>query len=298
MPSCDFLIIDTYNMIVRSKTPWTRVEGENLVILSFLRMIKKAIDDFQPIKVIMPIDDYIGNSFRRTLLPEYKAFRSSRNEKDPFSDNFKKQKEVILRLLETCLPVYTLKYKGYEADDLIAMICNIASDDVNIVIWSNDNDLIQIQQKINNVKVWNPQQKDFSENPSYDYVTYKSLIGKRNEMPGVKGIGKKTAEKVMSSPYEFIRLIASQPKRYVEYRLNRRIADLLDNELPVPKNLHYILDTKTKYEDTEFEKFVKKNKYISVLNNMVSYHETFRKLQFSNNSQEREWFFNKRGIIK
>lgn len=298
MPSCDFLIIDTYNMIIRSKTPWTRVEGENLVILSFLRMIKKAIDNFQPIKVIMPIDDYIGNSFRRTLVPAYKAFRSSRNEKDPFSNEFKKQKEIILKLLETCLPTYTLKYKGYEADDLIAMICNIASDDVNIVVWSNDNDLIQIQQKIKNVRVWNPQQKDFSKDPGYDYVTYKSLVGKRNEMPGVKGIGKKTAEKVMSSPFEFIRLIGSQPKRYIEYRLNRRIVDLLDNELPIPENLHYILNKKIKYDDKAFERLINKNNYPSIKNQISSFHETFRKVQFKNNIKEREWFFNKKGIIK
>lgn len=298
MSSCDFLIIDTYNMIIRSKMPWTRVENENLVILSFLQMLKKTIDYFQPTKVIMPIDDYIGNSFRRVLLPEYKAFRSARNEKDPFSEDFKKQKEIILKLLELYLPVYTLKYKGYEADDLIAMISNIVSDDVNIVIWSNDNDLVQIQQKLENVKLWNPHQKDFVKNPNYDYVTYKSLIGKRNEMPGVKGIGKKTAEKVMSSAFEFIRLIASQPQRYVEYRLNRRVVDLLDNELPVPKNIHYILNTKTKYNGKAFEEFILEYKHANILNQMNYYHETFNKLQIKNNTNKREWFFNKKGIIR
>ncbi len=298
MSKCDFLIIDTYNMIIRSKTPWTRVKGENLVILSFLRMLKNAIDYFQPVKVIMTIDDYIGNSFRRELLPEYKAFRSIKNDRDPFSEDFKVQKEIILKLLETCLPVYTLKYKGYEADDLIAMISNIVSDDVNVVIWSNDNDLVQIQQRLENVKIWNPQQKGFLENPSYDYVTYKSLVGKRNEIPGVKGIGKKTAEKVMSSAFEFIRLIASQPQRYVEYRLNRRIVDLLNNELPVPKNLHYILNTKIKYNYKAFKELVVQNKYTSILSQMNSYHETFIRLKNANNENKKEWFFNKRRTIQ
>jgi len=242
----------------------------------------------------MPFDDYIGNSFRRTLVPEYKIHRRARNEADPFNDSFKKQKEIILSMIEHVFPVYSLKYKGYEADDLIAMICKIASDNVNIVVWSNDNDLIQIQQKMPNVRIWSPQRKDFMPNPEYDYVTYKSLVGKNNEMPGVKGIGKKTAERAMRSQFEFIKTIASQPQRYLEYRTNKKIVDLLENELTIPDNMHHILTKKVRYDPANFERTIKENAFDEIARNIQSYHHLFFNIQMKNNKSERDWFFNRK----
>ncbi len=294
MPGNDFLIIDTYNMIIRSKTSWTKVEGENLVVLSFLRMLKKALSDFNPTKVIMPLDDYVGNNFRRQIFPEYKANRVSRNKNDPFNCSFKKQKEIILKLLENTLPVYTLKYKGYEADDIIAQICRIASDDVNIVVWSNDKDLIQLQQQFSNVKVWNPQSRDFFENPEYNIVTYKSLVGDRSDnIPGVKGIGKKTAEKILKSSREFIRLIASKSQRYHEYIFNKRLIDLVDNDLPIPDNLHYILGKRVKYDEKSFKYLISDNNFSSILNQIEVFNQIFFGLQLKNDYKRKEWFFNK-----
>jgi len=297
MPTTDFLIIDTYNMIIRSKTPWTKVEGANLVVLSFLRMLKKALTDFNPSKVIMPLDDYIGNSFRKQLLPEYKAHRVSRNKNDPFNDDFRKQKEIILNLLEKTFPVYTLKYKGYEADDIIAQICRIASDNVNIIVWSNDKDLIQLQQQLPNVKIWNPQSKDFFENPKYNIVTYKSLVGDRSDnIPGVKGMGKKTAEKVLESPREFIRLVASKTQRYGEYRLNKRLVDLIDNDLAIPDNLHYILGKRVKYDEKAFKQLISENNFDSILNQVETFNQIFFDLQLKNANERKEWFFNKQEV--
>src|ERR1035437_6479814 len=132
--SCDFLIIDTNNMISRSNAKWTKVKDQNYVFLSFLRSLRKCIEEFSPKKVIMAIDDYSGNSFRKKLLPQYKANRQKR-EKDEFYESFKKQKESILSMLGQILPVYCLKYHGYEADDIIAMICRIISDNVTAIVW-------------------------------------------------------------------------------------------------------------------------------------------------------------------
>ena len=95
--SCDFLIIDTNNMISRSNSKWTKVKDQNYVFLSFLRSLRKCIEEFSPKKVIMAIDDYSGNSFRKQLLPQQKANRQKR-EKDEFYENFKKQKESLIQV--------------------------------------------------------------------------------------------------------------------------------------------------------------------------------------------------------
>ncbi|MFW5794016.1 MAG: 5'-3' exonuclease H3TH domain-containing protein [Bacillota bacterium] len=294
----DFLIIDTYNMIVRAKTPWTKVEDKNLIVLSFLRMFKKVICDFNPEKVIMPLDDYIGNNFRRKIFPEYKINRKQKNNQDSFTEEFKKQKDIILDLLSNKLPVYTLKYKGYEADDIISMICRIASDDVNIVVWSNDKDLIQLQQKIKNVQVYSPHKKNFFDSPDYDIAAFKSLVGDRSDnIPGVRGIGKKTAEKVLSSHRDFMKYVSSRPSKYVQYRINRRIIDLLENDLPIPNNLHYILSQKVDYDEVYFINFISDNKFKSIMKNINEYNNMFLDLREKSLNQK-EWFFNKKETVK
>jgi DNA polymerase-1 len=262
-----------------------------------MRIFYGTLKYFNPVKIIMPYDDYIGNSFRRKIDPEYKTNRKEKNTKDPFNEDFKRQKEIILKIIEKSLPVYTLKYKGYEADDLIAMICKIASNDVNIVVWSNDRDLVQLQQKFRNVRIWNPRTKNFFNNPGYDLVLYKSLVGDRSDnIKGVGGIGHKTAAKVMNSQTEFIKHVARYPEKFIKFRKNKKIIDLIDNDLLLPENLDYILNKNVEFDIKMIEEIIENNDFKSLRNNINDIKDTFMRIVSNNNNNTREWFFDKGSI--
>jgi DNA polymerase-1 len=176
------------------------------------------------------------------------------------------------------------------------MIVRIASDDVKITIWSSDQDMLQLQQKFKNVKVWDPRTRDYMITPAYDLVTYKALVGDRSDnIKGVKGIGDKTAEKILISQLEFIKHIASKPDKLIEYRKNRRVVDLIENELAIPSNLDYILSQRINFNYNRFLSFLKKNNFQNFMKNELDLVDFLEDIQNKNNENEREWFFNKGG---
>lgn len=281
-------------MINRSKLPWTIVEDSNLVILSFLKVLNNTIHNFNPTKVVMAYDDYVGNSFRKELYPDYKSQRYEKNRNDTFSGCFRKQKEIIFDILEHIFPVYTLKYKGYEADDVIASIGKIVSDDISMVIWSNDQDLLQIQQAFKNVKVYDPKKKDYMTTPDYKVSDFKSLTGDISDnIKGVGGIGKITAEKILKSDLEFIKHVASKPERYIRYKNNKKIIDLIDSGLVVPENLDFLLSQKKYFHSEKLFNFIKNNGYPYADNLFNSLNSTFSRLENRTNSVNRDWFYNR-----
>lgn len=261
MSGSDILIVDTYNLIARSKNRWTRRPGENLVVLSFLKKLRSIVDEFKPAIVAMCFDDYVGNSFRKRIFPQYKANRLAKNDADPFGDEFRAQKRVILGMLETMLPVHTLKYKGMEADDLAAMICKIVSPTAIAAIVTNDKDLAQIPQKMpdKRIFVWDPRTRSVPSLPDYDVAVYKAIVGdKSDNIPGIAGIGDALARKAMSSDFEFAKLISNKSDRFVEFRRNLRLVDIVESGLEPPANLEFVLSSPPHGDDAEFERTVRK----------------------------------------
>ena len=246
----------------------------------FIKTLYDSILLFNPTRVIMPIDDYVGNSFRRKILPTYKQRNDKQLLNHSLDYNFKKEKFSILKIIKTILPVYFLKYKGYEADDIISIICKIISDNIDIIIWSNDLDLVQLQQKFNNVKVYDPKSKSFFKSPKYNLAYYKSIIGdKSDNIPGIIEMNHKMAKKALSSYSEFIRLIASDPIKYIKYKNNLKIIDLINNNLEIPSNLIFILESSVKYHQKAFERILKNNKIYSIIKQINEYHQAFYYLE-------------------
>jgi len=75
---------------------------------------------------------------------------------------------------------------------------------------SNDTDFIQLIQQYPHVKVWNPIKKEYLEPPeAYDYVTWKALRGDGSDnVPGIPGVGDKTAADVASDPERLAEFLA------------------------------------------------------------------------------------------
>ena len=135
---------------------------------------------------------------------EYKSNRIIA-ENDPRYESmmdFFRQKDVILNLLNAHFPVSVVRHPTFEADDTIANLISTSSSSVDWIVVSSDSDFTQLLQKHDNVKLYNPVKKEFVVPPyDYDYVVWKALRGDTTDnIPGIPGIGDKTAEKIACDP--------------------------------------------------------------------------------------------------
>ncbi len=159
----------------------------------FCRAIKKMIDEFDPQNIIL-VWDSKGKTFRSEIYKEYKATRQ-----EAPSDLFI-QKGHIMEFADTIGLKQEAK-AGYEADDLIGSIVKDYKGQ-QIVIVGPDKDLYQLLS--DNVLIFDPfhdriidsqtLKKEKGYGPEKVAFFY-SLVGDTSDnIPGVKGIGKKTAQ--------------------------------------------------------------------------------------------------------
>ena len=200
------LIVDAYNMIHRCRFSWKGGldEGSGRIIYNFIKTFRSTIASFKPTKVYFVLDGKPNN--RLNIDEEYKGNR--RIETDDaneisYWENFQLQKRLIIEMVKMSLPVTTVYHPLYEADDIIYHLVKSGVSN-SITIVSSDTDFIQIINEFpKKVKLFNPLTKSYRENTSYDYVSWKSMVGDRTDnIPGVPRIGKKTADKILSKDGE------------------------------------------------------------------------------------------------
>jgi DNA polymerase-1 len=199
------LLIDSYNLIHRSRFDWGGglAVGENQIIYNFLKSIKPILDKFSPDKVYFILD---GKPKARLELDEtYKANRKQDNlseEEALYWDSFHLQKRYIINFVKTNLPFTTVYHPDFECDDILNYLANILEGEKIIV--SSDTDFIQSLDLSDTVRLWNPVSQSFREKIEVDYAKYKAMVGdKTDNIPGVKGIGKVGAVKILKDPLLF-----------------------------------------------------------------------------------------------
>lgn len=194
------LAIDFMNAAHRARSGFKM--GPAPVVYNFFKQIKSLVDQFKPSRIYVALE---GRPVKRyESLETYKANRKV-DQDDPRAEElqrFFKQKDVIQNLLENYFPVSVIRHPTSECDDTIANIVRTSSTAVPWIIVSTDTDFIQLLQSHSHVKLYNPVKKQFVESPEdYDYVVWKSLRGDSSDnIPGIPGIGDKTAEKIASDP--------------------------------------------------------------------------------------------------
>jgi DNA polymerase I len=167
-------------------------------VFGFLSMIVKLLKDIKP--------DYLAfcfdrpePSFRKEIYAEYKANRS---EMPP---DLIPQVPYIKKLTEVLgIPIF--EKAGYEADDLIGMLAHFGQDkNMHVVIVSGDKDFSQL---INEKVTMYDTMKDIEFNiekviekwgvhPKH-FIDYLAITGDSSDnIPGVKGIGPKGAQKLL-----------------------------------------------------------------------------------------------------
>jgi DNA polymerase-1 len=209
-PSPRLFLIDGYALIYRAffaygAQPLINSKGENTSIARGAHdFLKRLIDKHKP-EYIGWVHD-AGLSFRHERYPAYKA---TRERLEPaMQADFDTGVERITQILEAFkIPVLSLE--GYEADDVIGTLTKqAAAKGMNAVIVSGDKDFVQlIAEKIWILNPWHGR-PGFTTEKWYDLenaperlgvppervVDYLALLGDTSDnVPGVKGIGEKTA---------------------------------------------------------------------------------------------------------
>lgn len=209
---CDNLLLDSYNLIHRSRFDWGGglAIGENQIIYNFLKSIKPILEKFSPKKVYFILD---GAPKARLQMDEtYKANRKQENltpEEEAYWASFHKQKREIIRMAKELLPFTTIYHPDHECDDILAYLATTLPGD-NVIV-SSDTDFIQALDISNRVKLWNPVSQQFREKLDVDYTKYKAMVGdKTDNIPGVKGIGKVGAVKILKDQSLFNQKMSNQ----------------------------------------------------------------------------------------
>ena len=194
------LAIDFMNIAHRARSGFKL--GPAPVVFNFFRQFKSLIDRFKPNRVYVVLE---GKPIQRyEALAEYKANRKVEAD-DPRAEElaqFFKQKDVIVDLLTKYFPVSVVRHPTSECDDTIANLIRTSSTAVDWVIVSSDTDFTQVLHDRPNVRLYNPVQDKFVEAPTdYDYCVWKALRGDATDnIPGIPGVGDKTAAKLASDP--------------------------------------------------------------------------------------------------
>lgn len=209
------LIIDGANFFHRARAGFT--EGPHAVVFNFFRHLRALVGMHKPTRVYFVLEGVPRQ--RNAMMPEYKANRVI-DESDPKNDakvaalvSFFKQKEVALSLLVKHIPVSVVRHPDFECDDVIYNLIKRSTSACEFIVCSNDSDFTQLLNEFQNVKVYNPMKKTFVETPPYDYVSWKALRGDASDnIPGIPGIGDKTATKLVNDPVALGELFKDEAK--------------------------------------------------------------------------------------
>jgi DNA polymerase-1 len=208
------LICDGLNTFIRvfSAIPTTNDDGIHIGgIIGFLKSIAYTTKMLNTTRTIIVFDGKGGSSRRRKLYPEYKNKRKGKIRLNRINEyeNIEDERHSMLMQLSRCvqyletLPLTIISVDNVEADDVIAYISKQLLTDSEIKIMSTDKDFLQLVN--NRISVWSPTKKKLYkpetlkeeyEITSNNFLTYRILEGdKSDNIPGVNGIGIKTAVK-------------------------------------------------------------------------------------------------------
>lgn len=198
------LVIDGNSIINRAYygvRPLTTKAGKHTnAIYGMISIISRHMKELSPDYAAVAFD-LKAPTFRHVMYPEYKAGRHPTPPE--LLSQFDDAKEC-LRLMG----IHVLELEGYEADDIQGTVAKMADgiDTVSYVL-SGDRDLLQLIDEKTTVllatnaetKVMTPEKftEEYGVSPGA-FIDMKALMGDSSDnIPGVAGVGKKTAESLI-----------------------------------------------------------------------------------------------------
>ena len=203
------ILVDGNNLLFRSfyATAYQGVIMKNSkgfptnALYGFINMMNKIIQEESPSYIMVAFDK--GKTFRHDKYEEYKAGRSEMP--DELRLQFPKAKEIL-----DAMGIKHFEIDNYEADDIIGTLSLEVEhrDDFVATIVSSDKDLLQLISDKVDVKLLKQSghimmtKSEFIKTyqvPPIRMIDLKALMGDSSDhIPGVKGIGEKTAINLLS----------------------------------------------------------------------------------------------------
>ena len=217
-------------------------------VFGFTNILLRLFKEKKPLRAAVAFD-VRGRTFRHDISPAYKANRP------PMPEDLAVQIPYIKEVV-AAYNIPSLAMEGVEADDLIASATHrLTATGVPVVIISGDKDLLQLVS--DSVSFWDPMNNRFFDQAAVQtkynvtpgqLLDFFALMGDAaDNVPGVPGIGPKTAEKLINQFGSLEGLYGnvetlSQKKLKENLLANREQAFLsrrlirLKNDIEVPAN--------------------------------------------------------------
>jgi DNA polymerase I len=202
------LILDSHSLMNRAfyaLPPLTNAEGLHTnAIFGFTNMLFKMKEEIKPDYIVATFDRK-APTFRHVEYTEYKAGRKR------MPDELSEQFPVVKELLEL-MAINIFEIDGFEADDLIGTLSSFAEEkDIEVYIVTGDRDALQLASDKTKVVITKKgmsekeifdrkrMEEEFGVTPS-QFIDVKGLMGDSSDnIPGVPGIGEKTAYKLIQT---------------------------------------------------------------------------------------------------
>jgi DNA polymerase-1 len=238
-PARVLLIVDFKNVVYRSVSMHDALFHARVFtggLYGFIAGVLRAVRDVGATRVVVATDSppYV----RRTQFDGYKGDRKQRPDDDPMLLKGAQSMKLIRELLALLnVPLWALD--GFEYDDLCAWAVRTLSPRFDrVVAMTNDSDLFQLFD-VDNFAVHRGAAKgvygrkefvaEYGDISAAQWVDVLSMTGTHNAVPGIGGIGPKTAMRALHDP-ALLRDIMS--KHAATIKRNRALITLPHASLP------------------------------------------------------------------
>ncbi len=231
MATRKLLLVDGSSYLYRAfhaLPPLTNSKGEPTgAVLGVLNMLNKLMKEESPARVAV-VFDAPGRTFRDELFDQYKAHRA------PMPDDLRAQVQPLLDAV-AALGLPLLRIAGVEADDVIGTLAKQAAEaQYDVLISTGDKDMAQLVgphiglvNTMSNTRLDREGVKAKFDVFPEQIIDYLALVGDSSDnIPGVKGVGPKTAAKWLNQFQTLDSLIANAAS------ITGKVGENLRSELP------------------------------------------------------------------
>ncbi len=228
----NFVIIDGSSLLNRAFYAIRLLSNKKGIftngIYGFLNMLDKINADYNP-KYMCVVFDRKEKTFRKDMYEEYKGNRMK------FPDELSVQFPILKDIL-TKMGIKVLDKAGFEADDLAGTLTTINCEGVKKLLITGDKDYLQLIKDDTDVIITKRGVSEFDTynkdkmNEVYglspdEFIDLKALMGDQSDnIPGIYGIGEKTALKILSE-YRTIENLYEHADELSKNKTNQRIIE-------------------------------------------------------------------------
>jgi len=285
------LLIDGNSILNRAYfalPPLNDKDGRNVnAVFGFMNILIKVVQDVSADKLVVAFD-MRGHNFRKDIYPEYKANRKG------MPDDLAAQMPILHDLLAK-MHVTVVEKAGIEADDIIGTVTK--HSDMDNYVVSGDRDMLQLvsptvtvlltKRGVTEVENVTPETlKEIYNLTPAQVIEYKALRGDTSDnIPGVRGIGEKTAMVLLEKYGDIDSLFANVDKekgalhdKLVEGKdmayVSKQLATIVRNadvEYDLEKCGLYVLTNEVRetLENLQFRSLINRLKFESVVRKEV-----------------------------